>query len=75
MIIKVFLEEKKTKQNKAKPKHTSIEQVVLGLKTLLALGKLGEGRSIFYSPQMHRFLPAFFKPDAVWIELHDKFGF
>ena len=48
--------------------------MILCLKTLLAIGKVGVGGYIFHSAQMFRYLPASARPYAILIALHDKLG-
>lgn len=66
MIIRVFLG--------GKIKDTSKQQVILCLKTLLAIGEVGVGDYIFHAAQICGFLSASTRPDAELIALHDKFG-
>lgn len=48
--------------------------MILCLKTLLAIVKVGVGGYIFHSAKIFWFLPAYARPNAVLIALHDKFG-
>lgn len=48
--------------------------MILCLKTLLAIGKVGVGGYIFHSAQMFRYLPASARPNAILIALPDKLG-
>lgn len=48
--------------------------MILCLKSLLTIGKVGVGGYIFHSAQIFWFLPAYARPNALLIALHDKFG-